>query len=210
MRFGGLATLAVLAVAAMHTPVAANGPRAAVSGHAHGGAHGTFAGPRHGFHDGRFFRHHNNSVVVFAPIVPFGFDPFLYSSAPSYDPPPAYAQQTPVYQPQATSYYQPPAPPAPPTQTVINYATGRYELRGDGISTPYVWVWIPNPPPGPPPPPVYAPPAPEPPPGPTGSSARRTPHVAYRWTDDRGVTTWTDNPETIPAQYRSSAKPTQP
>ena len=42
--------------------------------------------------------------------------------------------------------------------TVIYYAHGRYELRGDGIQTPYQWVWIPNPPP--PPPPPAAPPAP--------------------------------------------------
>ena len=41
--------------------------------------------------------------------------------------------------------------------TVINYPHGRYELRGDGVSTAYQWVWIPNPPPppaAPPPPPT--------------------------------------------------------
>jgi hypothetical protein len=43
--------------------------------------------------------------------------------------------------------------PAPPAPRVVEYPTGRYELRGDGISTPYTWVWIPNPPPAPPPPP---------------------------------------------------------
>src|SRR5262245_59025954 len=37
---------------------------------------------------------------------------------------------------------------------------GRYELRGDGVTTPYVWAWIPNPPP---PPPPAAPPPAEPP-----------------------------------------------
>jgi hypothetical protein len=27
---------------------------------------------------------------------------------------------------------------------VVQYAHGRYELRGDGVSVPYAWVWIPN------------------------------------------------------------------
>jgi hypothetical protein len=27
---------------------------------------------------------------------------------------------------------------------VVHYPHGRYELRGDGVSVPYVWVWIPN------------------------------------------------------------------
>lgn len=41
----------------------------------------------------------------------------------------------------------PPAPP--PLQNVIQYPHGRYELRGDGVTTAYQWVWIPNPPPPP-------------------------------------------------------------
>ncbi len=40
---------------------------------------------------------------------------------------------------------------APSMPSVIVYPQGRYELRGDGITQPYVWVWIPNPPAGPPP-----------------------------------------------------------
>jgi len=43
--------------------------------------------------------------------------------------------------------------PAPPQQTVVQYAHGRYELRGDGVYHAYQWVWIPNAPPPPPPPP---------------------------------------------------------
>jgi len=41
------------------------------------------------------------------------------------------------------------------TQRVVNYQTGRYELYGDGVSTPYYWVWIPAGAtlPAPPPPP---------------------------------------------------------
>ncbi len=49
-----------------------------------------------------------------------------------------------------------------PTPTVIQYPHGRYELRGDGVTTPYQWVWIPNPPPPPPPPPAPSAPAPSP------------------------------------------------
>ena len=43
--------------------------------------------------------------------------------------------------------------PPPPLQTVVQYAHGRYELRGDGAHQAYQWVWIPNPPPPPPAPP---------------------------------------------------------
>jgi hypothetical protein len=32
---------------------------------------------------------------------------------------------------------------AAPTVTVVNYTTGRYELRGDGIAVPYYWAWVP-------------------------------------------------------------------
>jgi hypothetical protein len=38
---------------------------------------------------------------------------------------------------------------------VVNYPEGRYQLYGDGTSTPYYWVWIPagtSPPPAPLPP----------------------------------------------------------
>src|SRR5947208_15511528 len=43
--------------------------------------------------------------------------------------------------------------PSPAYPTVVQYSTGRYELRGDGIYTPHQWVWIPNAHPLPPPPP---------------------------------------------------------
>jgi hypothetical protein len=45
---------------------------------------------------------------------------------------------------------------------VVQYAHGRYELRGDGVSVPYLWVWIPSTPP------AYAPSQD----GPEGSGAR--------------------------------------
>lgn len=44
---------------------------------------------------------------------------------------------------------------AVPSDRVVTYPDGRYELRGDGGRTPYYWVWIPSgsvttPPPPPP------------------------------------------------------------
>ena len=83
--------------------------------------------------------------------------------------PPAY-----YYAGYPARYYYPAASPAayvatPPAvwtgPRVVQYAHGRYELRGDGVSTPYVWVWIPN---GPP-----ALPGPANPDGPEGSGAAR-------------------------------------
>jgi hypothetical protein len=32
---------------------------------------------------------------------------------------------------------------AAPTVTVVNYPTGQYQLRGDGITVPYYWAWVP-------------------------------------------------------------------
>ncbi len=58
--------------------------------------------------------------------------PSAYSApAPTYSAPPAQVQQT----------YAAPAPAQP---TVFQYPHGRYELRGDGITTAYQWVWISN------------------------------------------------------------------
>jgi hypothetical protein len=44
---------------------------------------------------------------------------------------------------------------SPAGQRVVNYPSGRYELYGDGVSTPYYWVWVPAGAvlPAPPPPP---------------------------------------------------------
>jgi len=82
---------------------------------------------------------------------------YYYPTYPAY---PTYAAY-PAYPSYSTVVYvQAPAPaPAPAQQyaNVVQYPHGRYELRGDGIRTPYQWVWIPNPPP----PPPAAPPAPK-------------------------------------------------
>jgi hypothetical protein len=47
---------------------------------------------------------------------------------------------------------------------VVQYAHGRYELRGDGVTVPWAWVWIPN-----------AHSAPLNPDGPEGGGGSRTP-----------------------------------
>jgi len=134
-------------------------------------------------------------VVIYAPVLP---GPAAYYDAPSYvDPPAVY------YSPWGGAV--PGAPPAPTTPTVVQYPTGRYELRGDGITTPYTWVWIPNPPPGPPPaaPPAGAPAA-------SDSAPPPQPSTLYRWIDEQGVLHLTDNWETVPQRYRGPAGRAQP
>lgn len=87
------------------------------------------------------------SFAVFNQLVGGLFYPrpvYAYP-APVYYSAPAYYVERPVY-------YAAPAAPAPIYSRVVQYAHGRYELRGDGIYTAYQWVWIPNPPPPPPPP----------------------------------------------------------
>ncbi len=76
------------------------------------------------------------------------FGPALY-------PRPVYSAPVYVAAPPQVIYAPPPQlmvvqPPAPAPPTVIQYPHGRYELRGDGVTTAYQWVWIPNPPPAPP------------------------------------------------------------
>lgn len=72
---------------------------------------------------------HVAPVVVSQPVAYYAY-------------PPVYA--VPVYTVPAQVVTVAPAP------TVVQYPHGRYELRGDGVTTPYSWVWIPNPPPPPP------------------------------------------------------------
>ena len=86
---------------------------------------------------------------------------------------------------------------------VVEYSTGRYELRGNGTTTPYVWVWIPNPPPAPPPPPSSTDPSSS-----DDPPRRRTP--AYRWVDSQGVVHWTDRLDAVPRPYREKAKASGP
>ena len=143
-----------------------------------------------------------------------------YAPPADYTPSAVYAP-TIIYPPAALSGYAPapsyssvslaPATP-PPMPTVVEHATGRYELRGDGTSVPYTWVWIPNPPPPPEverePAPQYAPPAPRPAPAPR-ASADPTPRRSqlYRWVDAQGVVHLTDNPENVPEAHRTPTRP---
>jgi hypothetical protein len=123
-----------------------------------------------------------------------------------YSPPPViYYTPPPVYYAPPVVYQAPPTyVPAPATAMprVVEYPTGRYELRGDGVSIPYEWVWMPNPPP--------VPPAPVEPPVTRQSTPvavmPSAPRDAFRWTDDHGVTTWTDRLDSIPERYRAQVQ----
>jgi len=125
-------------------------------------------------------------------------DPVLYDAS-AYAPAPVYAAP-PVYVPVVVPVASSALPAAPPRPGVIEFPEGRYELRGDGVNTPYTWVWIPNPPAAPP---AYSssPTAP--------SSGDRSPvhrSQLYRWVDEQGVMHLTDNAETVPEQFRKEAK----
>jgi hypothetical protein len=135
------------------------------------------------------------SVLSDPPVV---YDPPVYGPSPVYSAPPAYVPSM-----SGVVSVAPVAPPPPPTATVIEYPTGRYELRGDGTTTAYTWVWIPNPPPAPP----AGPPAQ--PVTPSGYSTGEPPprrSQLYRWTDDEGVTHFTDRAEIVPEKYRVQTK----
>lgn len=228
MRCARVATIG-LVVGILGLPV----PQAIAAGHGHPlghpashGPHGFFHGPHgfphgpHGFfHGPRGFFHRRPSVVLLtpAPFFPFAYyapptyyvPPLTYDAPPpasyappptSYAPPPAYAP-SPLYAPPAAAY-QPPTTyyQREPEPRVVVYSTGRYELRGDGVTTQYIWVWVPNPPAGPPP----ESPSEQPPSAP-GSKASPS-HDAYRWTDEDGVTTWTDRLDRVPERYRAHAQ----
>ena len=181
-------------------------PSAASADGRHGHVRGDFHGSRrfdghHRHHHG--FRHRSAFPVFVAPSVVL-LSPVL--AAPYAVPAPIYAAP-PVYAPPA---YAAPTPPSVPR--VVEFSTGRYELRGDGVYSPYAWVWIPNPPAAPPPPPPPSappsPPAAAPEPGPRRASSQTA--ALYRWTDAGGVTTWTDSLEKVPARYREHARALTP
>ena len=124
--------------------------------------------------------------------------------APSLAPAPDYYDPTVAYDPGPVYDSTPPSPP-PAASNVIEYPNGRYELRGDGTTTPFTWVWIPNPPP---PPPAAAPGALAPTaalPAPSAASFGQ-PDRLYRWTDEQGVVHLTDVWSTVPSRYQAQAK----
>ena len=97
-----------------------------------------------------------------------------------------------------------------PVPSVVEYPTGWYQLRGDGVTTSYVWVWIPKPPPAPSQPPAVIPPVPPPPIGSltpeTGSDRSPRRKGLFRWVDEEGIAHWTDQRESIPPRYRAQAE----
>jgi len=155
-------------------------------------------------------------------VHPFGFHPFFprrhfVPFAVAAPPVIVYAPPTVLYTPPSVVYVQPPPvmtlTPPPPTPSVIEYPNGHYELRGDGITTPHTWAWIPKPPPPPPAPSETLPTVPpaepsNPPSNPSSTDQRRSGPRAelYRWTDGRGVTTWTDRLDKVPERYRAQAQ----
>ncbi len=151
----------------------------------------------------RRFSHPFVRPFVFHPFFPHQFVPFVVAAPPII----VSAPPTVLFTPPSVVYVQPPPVmtvtplPPPPTPSVIEYPNGRYELRGDGITTPYTWAWIPKPPP----PPPGLPDVPEDPPS---TERRPSAHGAeiYRWTDERGVTTWTDRLDKVPEWYRAQAQ----
>ena len=195
-----------------------SGGRAVVTGGGRGMvAPGFVPHPAHPIHRPPFFFHRpffpfGVGVVAAAPIVyaaPF-YSPSDYSSyyqPPYYDPPMSYYSAPAAYAgPPSGNVAVAPAPPqAPPSPTVVEFSTGRYELRGDGVNTPYTWVWIPNAPTSPPPAAPTAPPV-----DPSSGSGQTPPRAGrlYRWTDAQGVIYWTDRLDAVPEQYRSRVKST--
>ena len=164
-----------------------------------------FVHGREGFHRHPFFHRGFNSFgTVFVYGGPYAYWPYYdmspYSQPLAYYPPPTYVVP-----------YTPPvnntlslSPPSPPTPSVVEFPTGRYELRGDGITEPYRWVWIPKPPTGPP----AEPPSPAPPTAGEREPARRA--TLHRWTDEQGTVHFTDRLTAVPDRYRAKARRGEP
>jgi hypothetical protein len=88
------------------------------------------------------------------------------------------------------------AQPETSVPRVVEHATGRYELRGDGTSTPYVWVWVPHPPPAP----LDVRPSSDPREEPVRPMDRT---LTYRWTDEDGTTFVTNRLDRVPESRRT-------
>lgn len=194
----GLACVVAIASIALVPDRVSADPRHRFKGHSHRDR--LHSVPPQRFFPRRFHHHGHRgrsvpfivgpSVIIYAPPAPV-YAPPVYAPEPVYYPPP-------VYVPPVSSAL-------PPTERVIEFPNGRYELQGDGVTTPYRWVWIPNPPTAPPSeaaPDVTPKAAPAPP-----EPAHRT--ELYRWTDDDGAVHWTDRWDKVPEAYRSRVTKTQ-
>ncbi|MCI0548659.1 MAG: hypothetical protein L0027_15410 [Candidatus Rokubacteria bacterium] len=155
--------------------------------------------PKHGFHrpfHKPFVRPFFPGVIWATPFISSGYLGGGYA-------PPVYYEGSSTY----NVFYSPPASYAPPVSyapaapRVVEFPTGRYELHGDGFSSPYTWVWVPNPPPAPPTAPPSSAPVPEAAPAP-----QRAPSQLYRWMDAEGVMHWTDRLDAVPPQYRPKTR----
>lgn len=133
-------------------------------------------------------------IVYAVPVLPYAAGDYADNGSGNYNSPA-------VYNPPAGGTAAVVAAPAP-MSNVIQYGTGRYELRGDGLTIPYTWVWIPNPPPAPP----SAVPTGAIVPGDSPPSHGQV----YRWIDTQGVLHMTDRWESVPPQYRPQAKQNLP
>jgi hypothetical protein len=160
--------------------------------------------PHHPHH-----RHHR-VFTAFAPPVAL-YSPgiqYVAAEAPAppavtvspviYTAPGVYVSPPPVGQPAAAVA----TPAESPIPRVVEHATGRYELRGDGTTTPYEWVWIPHPPSAPP---AAAPPSAREPSALPGATDRAP---SYRWTDEDGTIFLTNRLDRIPEPHRAQARGT--
>lgn len=154
--------------------------------------------PKHRFHRG--------SVVPFTGFVPA---PSIVVAPPVVSAEAAGGGATIIFEPAPAS---PPVsaavsgPAALPTPTLVDFPTGWYQLRGDGVTTPYAWVWIPKPPaeaasvagvsPSTSGPTAVA--------SPGAKDSRQERGVAYHWTES-GVTTWTNRLDRVPKRFRDEA-----
>jgi len=151
---------------------------------------------------------HHRFARPFVPFVAIAPPVVIYTPAPLYDSTPSevygapsYSRLPDVYGATGSGAVAAAPAPTPPPPSVVQYSTGRYELRGDGVTTLYRWVWIPNPPPPPAEPPEATPSAP-----PASGDAAPARHTrVYRWIDDQGVAHWTDQAGAVPPQDRARA-----
>ena len=188
-----------------------------------------------GFHNGRGFHGGHRCCVNGAFFTGFVFGSFpapyyYYPPYPYWEPPSPYqyAPELDVSIPAVQSRTQ--LDVATPREAC--YFSGCYRLQGDGVAAAYQWVWVPAPPP---PPAVIpyptgryelrgpsrwewvpnsslelsvAPAAASSPsmtadPSPAGVSVRGL----FRWTDENGVTHWTQGLDAVPERYRPRARP---